>query len=88
MMNPDPFPQPIKNDCIDLLTRIRDTCHDYFTKPIHTDLKVIQKCSDAEVYLFYCCFDHCFFNYPPLFYSIFIVSIKILFKTPYFWEGS
>ncbi|XP_060780693.1 tumor necrosis factor alpha-induced protein 2 [Neoarius graeffei] len=39
MMTPDPFAQDTKNDCIDLLTRIRDTCHNYFTKPIHKDLK-------------------------------------------------
>ncbi|KAB5581784.1 hypothetical protein PHYPO_G00179630 [Pangasianodon hypophthalmus] len=39
MMNPDPFPQHIKNDYIDLLTRIRDTCHSYFTKRIHKALK-------------------------------------------------
>ncbi|KAF4090302.1 hypothetical protein AMELA_G00050290 [Ameiurus melas] len=39
MMNPDPFPQHIKNDCIDLLAKMRDTCHSYFTKPIHKDLK-------------------------------------------------
>lgn len=46
MMTPDPFAQDTKNDCIDLLTRIRDTCHNYFTKPIHKDLKVtqMQKC--------------------------------------------
>ncbi|KAK3554189.1 hypothetical protein QTP70_020070 [Hemibagrus guttatus] len=39
MMNPDPLPQHIKNDCIDLLTRMRVTCHSYFTKPIHKNLK-------------------------------------------------
>ncbi|XP_060728391.1 tumor necrosis factor alpha-induced protein 2 isoform X1 [Tachysurus vachellii] len=39
MMNPDPFPQHIRNDCIDLLTRTRDTCHSYFIKPIHKALK-------------------------------------------------
>ncbi|KAG7334121.1 hypothetical protein KOW79_002528 [Hemibagrus wyckioides] len=39
MTNPDPFPQHIKNDCIDLLTQMRDTCHSYFTEPIHKNLK-------------------------------------------------
>lgn len=53
MMNPDPFPQNTKDDCIDLLTRIRDTCHNYFTKPIQKDLKVtqMQKCINLLIIL-------------------------------------
>ncbi|KAM9477254.1 tumor necrosis factor alpha-induced protein 2 isoform 2-T2 [Clarias gariepinus] len=39
MTNPNHFPQHVQNDCIDLLTRTRDTCHNYFIKPIHKALK-------------------------------------------------
>ncbi|TSK22817.1 Tumor necrosis factor alpha-induced protein 2 [Bagarius yarrelli] len=37
--NPDPFPEHIKVDCVNLLTRLRDRCLSYFTKPIHKNLK-------------------------------------------------
>ncbi|XP_046719754.1 tumor necrosis factor alpha-induced protein 2 isoform X1 [Silurus meridionalis] len=39
MMNLEPFPQDIRNDCIDILDQTRDTCHRYFTNPIQKDLK-------------------------------------------------